>query len=68
MLETKNETSVPVVRVPLVNVTVRTPLTRVAVAAGLAWCEHDRDTVVVAVGLALGDVRRVATLIKEACL
>ena len=35
MLETKNETSVPVVRVPLMNVTVRIPLARVAVAAGL---------------------------------
>ncbi len=44
MLDTANQTAVLVVKLPLVNVTVKTPLTRVAVAAGLPPMPENEET------------------------
>ena len=46
MLDTASRTSVLEVKLPLVNVTARTPLTRVAVAAGLPPMPENEETTV----------------------
>ncbi len=48
--DTVNETCVPVVKLPLVNVTVRIPLTRVAVAAGPLLMPEKEETIMLWLG------------------
>ena len=48
--DTVNEARVPAVKLPLVNVTARTPLTRVAVAAGLPPMPENEETTMLCPG------------------